>query len=437
MRSGFRALSLNANLVYRRTYQLQLPTVQVLHTWCLAFLVLDGPTFVVHVIFRRVCLLTLVTMSGAIPLSSLMPPKICSACLLDTAERETSGLSTHAGGSGSNAGSGGKLYSLRVKIELPCPSSSTVRGHQEPPSPFAGGELVAVRSPRWRSSQEAPLGVVQSWDPVYDKHSHQPFGKDSASFIRVVVCGDPVGGDGQGGRGGWIPLSSIQDCSGKGKGGTGVPVSLVKGGSLMTACREFQAVMSVTSLPDHVRRCLVDPSVSKERKQQQHHHHHHRVPASIAQFHAGRANSGGSTDAKDADAPDVSPPSGVPGKLWKSLLEWYNHSQVRAIRKVAGGSPAGFTLLQVGREHENVSAPTKDYDLPIARKRNTWQNTSSRAWLLCIMASRGCPIPAQYCVPDRVQLIEPRTAISPVSCPFSSHFAPCLLLRVSSPATCW
>ncbi|CAM9143154.1 unnamed protein product, partial [Laminaria digitata] len=160
--------------------------------------------------------------------------EVYSACLLDVKE----------GGDGSSSSTDGKLYSLKIRIE---PSAALNNGSnnfsrkgkdQEPKPPFWGGELVGLRSPRWAWSEEAPLGVVQSWDPVYDKQSKKSFQAD-ALIMRVLVCASSAGGDGAGGRGGWLPLSNIQECLGKAKPGGGVPVSLVGAGSLITSSREF------------------------------------------------------------------------------------------------------------------------------------------------------------------------------------------------------
>ena len=174
--------------------------------------------------------------------------QVHSACLLDVKE----------GGAGFSA-SDGKLYSLKIRLEPSATAnngSSNLRGKgkdQELRPPFWGGELVGLRSSRWRLSDEAPLGVVQSWDPVYDKQSKRAFGAD-AVIIRVLVCASSAGGDGAGGRGGWLPLSNIQECLGKAKVGSGVPVSLVGVGSLVTSSREFQAVMAVSGFPERARR---------------------------------------------------------------------------------------------------------------------------------------------------------------------------------------
>lgn len=297
--------------------------------------------------------------------------QVFSACLLDVNE----------GGAGSSSSSEGKLYSLKIRIEPTAAANNggtNLRGKgkdQEPRPPFWGGELVGLRSPRWRWAEEAPLGVVQSWDPVYDKQSKKSFGKD-ALIMRVLVCASPAGGDGAGGKGGWLPLSNIQECLGKVKPGEGVAVSMVGVGSLVTSSREFQAVMAVSDFPESARRCLLDPALTKERG----------LPnaspwrklavgrdiavgtdIAVASNGAGGADNGvgvvgrgnggeggpvgagagGEGCGAAAAGGESGPPLNVPGKLWMAVVRSFNPSQVKAIRKVADGSPSGFTLLQV------------------------------------------------------------------------------------------
>lgn len=143
-----------------------------------------------------------------------------------------------------------------------------------------------------------------------------------------------MGGDGAGGPGGWLSLSTIQDCIGVGKHGDGVGVSLVSGGSVMTASREFQAVMSVSSTPDRLRRYLLDPSLNGGRQLT-------RTSSSASRGMGrgrGQAPEGGEDD---------SPPPNTAERMWTGLQEAFNPSQLAAIREVATGSPSGFTLLQV------------------------------------------------------------------------------------------
>ena len=295
--------------------------------------------------------------------------QVISACLLDLKE----------GGAGSSS-SDGKLYSLKIRLEptaTPYNGTNNFSGKgkgQELRPPFWGGEMVGLRSARWRWSEEAPLGVVQLWDPVYDTQSKKSFVKD-ALIIRVLVCASSAGGDGVGGRGGWLPLSNIQECLGKAKPGEGVSVSLVGLGSLTTSSREFQAIMAVSDFPESARRCLLDPAFTKERP----------LPntspwrklavgrgvvverdVSVATDGAGGtdnvvgvfgseggpvgAGAGAGAGCGDAAAgKEGGPPPNVSDKLWTTVVSSFNPSQVKAIRKVADGSPSGFTLLQVGR----------------------------------------------------------------------------------------
>lgn len=265
--------------------------------------------------------------------------QIYSACSLDVDAATAS------------SSSDGKLYSLKVKLRLPPALTDAYGNEQEQLSPFCGCELVGLRSPTWKSSEVAPLGVVQPWDPVFDKYSVRPSGKEGVC-VRVVVCANSVGGDGVGGRGGWIPLSDIQECLGKAKDSDGVPVSLISAGYLVTAAREFQAVMSISDFPEHVCRCLVDPSVSKEGRAPR--PASSNLSARLGAHVGGRSGreegSGGATSASDGGkngGGECSPPPRVPAKLWETVVGSFNRSQVQAIRKVAVGSSAGFTLLQV------------------------------------------------------------------------------------------
>ena len=346
-------------------------------------------------LFRVRAYLPLNFLYPSTPLHSL---QVYSSCSLDVDESSggTSGNKSGKGKGNANANvrqssssssspsssSDGMLFSLKVKLELPPAPSHGRDKNQAPKCPFWGNELVALSSPRWNSpgsgsgsGSAAVLGVVQSWDPVYDKQSKRPFDK-CAVLIRVLVCAGPAGGgggDGAGGRGGWLSLEHARECLGRGKSSAGVPVKLSSGGaSLMTACREFQAVMSVAGLPETVRRCLLDPSVSKESKRAA----AAAVPApreisgssdgralaavsngrGVGQAQRGGGARGGKGGGGDGGADDAAgaaegsgsvPPSNVPAKLWRSLLQAFNRSQVQAIRRVVEGSPSGFTLLQV------------------------------------------------------------------------------------------
>lgn len=268
-----------------------------------------------------------------------------SACLIDTKE------------SVGSLSSDGKLYSLKVFFTIASLPVGTNGGRgsntqKGPQPPFSGGELVGLQCPKWKTSEEAILGVVQSWDPVYDMHSSKTSAKGGL-FIRVLVCASATGGDGDGGRGGWVPLANIQECLGNRKEvGSVIPVTLVGAGSLMTSSREFQAIMSISDFPERVRRCLVDPAVSKEGKTPR--------KSSVGTLARRALCSGGGEGwaedsglgAQAAGGGNDSPPPNVPAKLWQGVVASYNVSQVQAIRKVAEGSAAGFTLLQVRRSRD-------------------------------------------------------------------------------------
>ncbi|CAM9265858.1 unnamed protein product [Ectocarpus sp. 4 AP-2014] len=246
--------------------------------------------------------------------------------------------------------SDGKLYSLRVKLILPTVPAYGNGKDYVPASPFRGQELVSLTSPRWRASSNALLGVVQAWDPVYDKLSRKPSPKTVVVKIRILVCVSSTGGDGVGGRGGWLPLKDIQECLGNDN--CGVPVTISSAGSLVTACREFQAVMSLPELPERVHEFLLNPSKAPATLLPRFVVINHLpVPSS----RGGRKAGGGAREngLSARQNGDLSPPSSVypgpssvPPKLWMSLIQKFNSSQVQAMRKVVDGSPSGFTLLQ-------------------------------------------------------------------------------------------
>ncbi len=280
--------------------------------------------------------------------------------------------SVSSSSSSSSSSNDGQLYSFKVRLDLP-PDPSYTPG-QRPKLPFHTNELVTVSSPGWKalspSSDEAFLGVVHSWSSVYRKD------KPPGILVKLLVCTSSagVGGDGAGGRGGWLPLQYIQEGIGA-KKGQGIPVTMSSAGGLVTACREFQAIMSLPALPEGIRRCLLDPSVSKE----------HRAPPArprSSSFSTQTSTSTSTSTSKDQDSrPRLSssqdqdhdqdqdggaeggggggagvnsdaasqcvPPPNVPDKLWRCVVGAFNRSQVLAIRKVAEGSPSGFTLLQV------------------------------------------------------------------------------------------
>lgn len=295
-----------------------------------------------------------------------LPVQVETANLLDVDEEEKAGKKGK-GGQPSSAStplpppsvssSDGKLYSLRVKLILPTVPAYANGKDYVPTSPFRGQDLVSLTSPRWRASSNALLGVVQAWDPVYDKLSRKPSARVMVK-IRILVCASSTGGDGVSGRGGWLPLKDIQECVGNDD--CGVPVTISSVGSLVTACREFQAVMSLPELPERVRGFLLNPSSSKASNT--------LLPRFVVINHLpmssgrGGREAGGGAGENAASArqngdlslppsvynpPPPDAPSSVPPKLWMSLIQKFNRSQVQAIRKVVDGSPSGFTLLQV------------------------------------------------------------------------------------------
>lgn len=239
---------------------------------------------------------------------------------------------------------------MQVQIDVP---RYAFTKDQDPPPPFAGGEVVGISSPLWPNpSSAAVLGVVQTWDPVYDKVSKRKVSKGKI-FMRFLVCAHSSGGDGAGGLGGWIPLAHVQSCLGlgSGPGKQGIPVSLIGVGSVMTASREFQAVMSISTIPESVRRYLLRPSVAKEGSGAR------QLSSSSAPEKTSHSAVGRKRSAEEVDGsaggdggrdPEIEvPPPNVSAKLWDVLTSSFNRSQMLAIRKVAEGSPSGFTLLQV------------------------------------------------------------------------------------------
>lgn len=249
----------------------------------------------------------------------------------------------------SASSSEGYLFSLNVRLEL-----TGLAGEEEDEADtrrLRGNDLVSVRSSMWAASDVALLGVVQSWDPVV---------KQSWDLVRIIVCANSAGGDGAGGRGGWLPLRDIQEGVGKrarggGGGGSGdTPITICRSGTLTTSCREYQAVMSLSELPASTRRCLLDPAVSKEVKASS---PRPKPPALVVRSpsfsvtlgpgaFSGRGGAGGGA-AAEAVEEAAPPPANVPIRLWEAVVRNFNRSQARAIRKVADGSPSGFTLLQV------------------------------------------------------------------------------------------
>lgn len=213
-----------------------------------------------------------------------------------------------------------QLYCLHVQLDL-----QRTRPRETLYSPFSGGELVALSSSHWAScSETAVLGVVQSWDPIYDSKSRRRYGGPDTVCVRILICVSKTGGDGAGGRGGWLRTEDLHICNearkktAGGGGGEGIAISIASIGSVMTASREFQAILSVADFSPRLRRCLLDPSLA----------------------------SGSAPSNDDGDL--SSPPGKVPPRLWRTLVETFNRSQVLAIRQVVRGSAAGLTLLQVG-----------------------------------------------------------------------------------------
>lgn len=274
--------------------------------------------------------------------------------------------SSHSSSSSPSAPGDARLYSVKVRLELP-PGLMPARGKdQGPKSPFWSNDLLALGSPRW--GKETFLAVAQSWDPVYDKKSKRPHGRD-AVLIRLLVCASSTGGDGFGGRGGWLPRRYIKNFLGQGKGSAGYPITLSSGGSLMTACREFQAVMSLSELPERMRWCLLNPKVCQESRAAAalllprqasssfSTSSSREVTSASGGGEGGKSNGTNGKGGKCADDDGYTTeaarrPSNVPTKLWESLVESFNRSQVQAIRKVVDGSPSGFTLLQVRSANE-------------------------------------------------------------------------------------
>lgn len=276
------------------------------------------------------------------------PPQVDHTWLLDDGSSRSSkakkmGGKAKASGPYSSSALSSKdscLFSLGVRLEL-----TGVSGEDDNDSDtrrLRGNDLVSLRSPMWTSSDVSFLGVVQSWDPVY---------KHTRGVVKIIVCANPSGGDGAGGRGGWLPLRDIQQGVGKGKRGGGTPITICRCGTLTTACREYQAVMSLSELPASTRRFLLDPGVTKEVKPSPP-TPRAKPPAMVVRSPSfsvtlGSGGRGGSAGAVVMDE-DEAPPPNVPVRLWEAVVRSFNRSQARAIRKVAEGSPSGFTLLQVG-----------------------------------------------------------------------------------------
>lgn len=247
----------------------------------------------------------------------------------------------------------GKLYCIQAKLQIPVDDNDRDEDRQPP---LSGGDLICIRSPGWSDqSKDSILGVVQSWYPIYENTSNRRVGGEGASFLRILLCAHATGGDGIGGSGGWISVANIQATSCR-----GADVYIMKVGSVVTASREFQAVMSISDFPERIRRCLLKPSVGKEGRgvgQSSSSSSSLPITATSIAERTNTASGGGERGSgsslaergKGGAGGDLLyvPPKNVPVELWKAVMDSFNRSQVLAIRQVAEGSSAGFTLLQV------------------------------------------------------------------------------------------
>lgn len=239
-----------------------------------------------------------------------------------------------------NFPSDSQLHCLQVRVVMadPGPSENVF-------PPFSGGELVALWSPQWCSHPEtAVLGVVHTWDPMYDlKSRKRSWPHKLVVWLRILVCACREGGDGDGGRGGWLKLANLDLCRGITKSGqhpdhTGLELSITGIGSLMSSCREFQAVMSTSELPPHLRDCLLDPSLVTTGRR--------KLKGKGKAKENGKGEENG--EAEDDENSDLhTPPSQVPAQLWKALVGTFNPSQLLAMRHMVEDPATGFTLLQV------------------------------------------------------------------------------------------
>ncbi|CAM9712680.1 unnamed protein product, partial [Scytosiphon promiscuus] len=237
-----------------------------------------------------------------------------------------------------------RLFSLGVRLEMTGLAGDAGEEDEADTRRLRGNDLVSLRSPMWPASEAALLGVVQSWDP-------DPVHKHSGKAVRIL---EDVG---KGKR-------SVGGRSGRGRGDRGgTPITICRFGTLATACREYQAVMSLSELPPSTRRCLLDPSVAKEVRAPP---PRPKPPVMVVRSPSfsvtlgsgvshGRGGGGapghGKGEGVGADPEGMEeaacpPPSNVPLRLWEAVVRSFNRSQARAIRKVADGSPSGFTLLQ-------------------------------------------------------------------------------------------
>lgn len=245
------------------------------------------------------------------------------------------------------------LYLLKVAIEVPCdPRYGRGTNIVPPKTPFWTNELVVLDSPRWKvGSGESLLAVVQSCAVAQNK-TQLPHHEMTLSLL---VCVSSTGGDGVGGRGGWLPLKHIQQCVGNGKS-TGIPVTISSAATITTGCREFQALMSLSELPESIRRCLLSPKVGNDISKPRQISSSFSTDSRAVSFRRGRGRDhnngaggkrGERTCGNGSGPEEAQPPPNVPTGLWNVVLQTFNRSQVQAIRRIADGSPSGFTLLQV------------------------------------------------------------------------------------------
>jgi hypothetical protein len=200
---------------------------------------------------------------------------------------------------GSSAG--GSLYMMVIRPEVR--RRDTAGGS----SPFSGGDLVAMQSKAWQHKRlHAALGVAQPWDPVFDQRASSRSRSSAADgdTLRVIVC---VGNEGSGCLSHAELMSTLN----------GLPTVLMRPvGSIMTSSREYQALMSLPSLPHYILENLLRPANLRS-----------SAPAAL-------------------DPCPISIPKGVPGPLWLKLRSVFNSGQLSAIASIAEGTCGGISLLQ-------------------------------------------------------------------------------------------
>ncbi|CAM9144969.1 unnamed protein product, partial [Choristocarpus tenellus] len=139
--------------------------------------------------------------------------EVCLACSLEQATND---------GVAAGPPKDEKLYSLAVRLHIPsveeggCGTSCS-KGKSKPSGtdkgrgpgrgsgtgdelvPFSGGDLVALICPGSKKEEVAPLGVVQSWDPIFDRVLPRGTGySTSSSAVYGGVSGGVSGGGGSG-----------------------------------------------------------------------------------------------------------------------------------------------------------------------------------------------------------------------------------------------